>query len=580
MISAFGPVAEEYASRLGDLDAVITDVERIPAAYAEALQRRERGETFYGLVCVEDSRVRFGQRLVDEILSNMADYDFRRLVLDQFTAGVSPVNGVPAAQAWQRPADVEAIINEFLALCDAVLVRSYAEASRILRSFAASYPPRPAPPTYRVLASSTVPVVRRERPDRMGVVVWAPRRPSAECALALHGLVELRGDLTCVTAGGEMLSQTRVTCVRPDDPSVERALSRAAVIVCIDAADPSDAVAFARAGYGVVAPVTSGAHEFAGEIVAWDAIDARQLYTAMAAASARPASVRNEPLPPPRAPARPPRPAFVPADALPLVSIVTPTYNRPEELREMLACVAAQTYPNIEAVVVNDGGTPVADVVAEFPFARLLEQPTNQGALRAVDRGIAEARGTYIGLLPDDDRIYPDHVERIMFAMLRSGAVIGHGSGFLRFLERNADDTGWDTVGFNNRTFSQTCTPTEALIAATIGGHQFIAHRSAYETAGGYLLDSDISDNEIHIRFTQRYFYAWADHVTSEFRDHAGGQGRKCDFPAALRHMYTHQHPLPDRPEIERQRLATIENIAGREPGKAPFPMTIRLRSI
>jgi glycosyltransferase involved in cell wall biosynthesis len=270
----------------------------------------------------------------------------------------------------------------------------------------------------------------------------------------------------------------------------------------------------------------------------------------------------------------PPRPPFIRENELPLVSIVTPTYNRRDDLSRMLSCLAAQTYPRIEAVVVNDGGVPVDDIVAAFPFARLIDRPVNAGALRALEVGRAAARGEYIGVLPDDDWLYPDHVDRLMNAIFRSGAAVAHGAALLRFVERDA--AGLVTVGFNNRTFSETLTPTAALVSATVGGHQMLVHRSAYDQVGGYLLDSEVSDGEMHIRLTQRYFYAFADHVTAEFRDHAGGAGRRVDFPAALRAIYESVHPVPNRPEIARKREATLRKVALREPGMPPFPISIR----
>jgi hypothetical protein len=163
-----------------------------------------------------------------------------------------------------------------------------------------------------------------------------------------------------------------------------------------------------------------------------------------------------------------------------------------------------------------------------------------------------------------------------MNAMFRSGAKLAHGAGLLRYLER-LDNGAWMTVGFNATTFCQTVIASDALISATIGGHQMLLHRSVYEALGWYLLDSEVSDNEIHVRISQRYFYAFDDHVTAEFRDHAGGQSRQADFPAAMRHLYEELHPVKDRPLIDRFRAATLEHVASREPGKPPFTPTLRI---
>jgi glycosyltransferase involved in cell wall biosynthesis len=239
--------------------------------------------------------------------------------------------------------------------------------------------------------------------------------------------------------------------------------------------------------------------------------------------------------------------------------------------------LAAQTYPNLESLVVNDGGVPVGGVVAEFPFARVINQPENAGAPRAVEFGWREIRGEYIGLLPDDDWLYPDHIERLMNAMFRTGAMVAHGAGLLRYVERSENGEA-QTSGFNATTFCQSMIGSDALVSATVGGHQMLVHRSVYDTVGGYRLDSEISDNEMHIRIAQRYFYAYVDHVTAEFRDHSGGTGRQCDFPAALRHIYTEVHPVKDRPYIDRMREATIENVARRPAGQPPFPPSLYIR--
>ena len=576
MISSFGPNATAYARRLGEMDAIIADPEFIGVAYREAVRRLELGQSFYGLVCIDDPRVSFGYRHGAEILAQLPDYDLRRTVMDELTSGKLLINGKPADTVWPLEPAFTHVSTEFLWLCDALLVRSFVEYARIAEWFASGGILRPLRPVERVLARTEIPVVARVRPERPCVIVWAPARPALHTALHVHGLAEFHGDLVCVTAGGPLPANTCARFLSPGDPELETALSVAAAVVCVEPTDPSDAVAFARLEYGVVAPRTSGANEFASDIVTWDALDPRFLFTAVAVAVTRPATLENEPSQPPPIPVHAGRPAFVNSADLPLVSIITPTYNRPDDLRKMLTCLAAQTYPNFESIVVNDGGLAVDDVVADFPFARLINKLQNAGGLRATLTGWENARGEYIGLLPDDDWLYPSHIDNLMNAMFRSGAKLAHAAGLLRYFERDKNGQ-WMTTGFNATTFCQTVIPSDALVSTTIGGHQALIHRSVYEEFGWYLLDNELADNEIHIRISHKYFYAYDDHITTEFRDHASGQGRKWDYPALLRLIYNDVHPVTNRPIIEQFRELTLKKMGERDPDKPPFTATVSI---
>jgi len=574
VISAYGPRALRYAALLGDINAVICDPDYLGEGYLEAIRRREAGDSFYGLVLIDEPRVTFGYRHGEEMLSQVPDYDARRLLLDQLVSGTLPINGKRADETWVHERMFAQVVLEFLALSDAMLVRSYAEHGRLAGMFMHNVLARPVRPVERILAAASIPTVKRVRPVRPGVVVWAPLWTAAETALVMHGLTEFHGNLTCVSHGGPRPTYANATFLETGDPAVADALATAAAVVCVAPSDPADAVGFARAGYGVVAPISSGAHEFAGDIVPWDALDARSLFTAVAVALARPASVHTEPSRPPFAPRKPARPEFI--TELPLVSIITPTYNRREDLRTMLTCLAAQTYPNLESIVVNDGGVAVDDIVAEFPFARLIDQKENVGAVKVTEAGRAHVRGEYIALLADDDWLYPDHVERLMNAIFQSGCDVAHGAAVLRFLEREPNGA-WRTIGFNATTFCQTLAPSDALVTASLGTFQMIVRNSVYDEFGWYIADLEIADNEIHARFTKKHYYAFADHITAECRDHSTVLSRALNFPAALRRMYTQLHPVTGRPLLDRIREATISNVEARPVGQPPFPMSIRL---
>jgi hypothetical protein len=302
VISAFGSAAQRYARGLGDLDAVVVEPGTIGAADPEVRRRRDTGRPFYGMVLLNDERAEFGYRHAEAILAQVADYDRRRYMIDALRAGALPINGARADSLWTADAALEGIVVEFFGLCDALLVRSYTEAAELYRIWARRFPRRPPPPMERILAQTSVPLVEHVRPVRPSVVVWAPHRPALGVALHLHGLVEFRGEVACITAGGPLPSRATARFLAPDDPGCAAVLACAAAVICVEPRDPSDAVAFARQGFGVVAPLASGAHEYAGDVLTWDPLDARFLHTLVAVAVTRPGSVRSEPPRPPRAP--------------------------------------------------------------------------------------------------------------------------------------------------------------------------------------------------------------------------------------------------------------------------------------
>ena len=395
MISAYGANAERYAHGLPGLDAVVTEPQHVVQAYFEALARRERGESFYGMILDEDPRVALAYGAAPSIVDQFADVDMRARAFAKLADGTVLVGGRTAAETWNELSPLRQVSAEFYRLASAMLVRSFTEFAKIAERMAGF--PRPVE---RVLAEPPLPAFERVLPGHPCVVVWAPHRPAEQLALHAFGLGEFLGEVWFVAADGSSGPHGARTLLR-DDPRTVEVLARSAAVVCVEPNDPGDAVAFARRGFGVVAPLTAGAHEFAPEVVVWDAADAATLPKAVVKALARPAAVRQAFPLPPAAPPAPPAP--VPREQLPLVSVVIPTYNRPQDLARALAAVGAQTYPFVEAVVVNDAGAPVGDVVAAFPFARLIDHDVNRGAVAAIETGLRHARADYIEFLPDDD---------------------------------------------------------------------------------------------------------------------------------------------------------------------------------
>lgn len=107
----------------------------------------------------------------------------------------------------------------------------------------------------------------------------------------------------------------------------------------------------------------------------------------------------------------------------PLVSVVIPAYNAEQYLAATLEAALAQTYRNVEIIVVDDGSTDrTPALLAAFQAQgriRALSQK-NAGPATARNRGAAAARGTYLQFLDADDLPHRDFLSETVGLMERS----------------------------------------------------------------------------------------------------------------------------------------------------------------
>ncbi len=99
-----------------------------------------------------------------------------------------------------------------------------------------------------------------------------------------------------------------------------------------------------------------------------------------------------------------------------LVSVIIPTYRRPAEVRLAAESALAQTWTEIEVLVVSDGPDPETRAALQGLDARLhyLELPKNEGPAAARNAGVAASRGAWLTFLDDDDSMLPDKVRAEM----------------------------------------------------------------------------------------------------------------------------------------------------------------------
>ena len=100
----------------------------------------------------------------------------------------------------------------------------------------------------------------------------------------------------------------------------------------------------------------------------------------------------------------------------PKISVVIPLYNHARYIEETVRSVLAQSYGGFELIIVNDGSSDDSEaVVGKIKDERIRYfSQDNQGAPRAINRGVHLARGEYVSILNSDDVYYPERLEECM----------------------------------------------------------------------------------------------------------------------------------------------------------------------
>lgn len=114
--------------------------------------------------------------------------------------------------------------------------------------------------------------------------------------------------------------------------------------------------------------------------------------------------------------------------AEPLLTIIVPVYNILEYLPRCVRSITAQTYKNLEILLVDDGSTDgtgelADDLAKEDERIRVLHKE-NGGSSSARNLAVARAKGEYLGFVDSDDFVDPDMYERLYKGIVTYGTTI------------------------------------------------------------------------------------------------------------------------------------------------------------
>src|SRR5688572_14316988 len=214
----------------------------------------------------------------------------------------------------------------------------------------------------------------------------------------------------------------------------------------------------------------------------------------------------------------------MPVTSSPLVSILVPCYNQGRFLSFAIDSALAQTYPNVEVVVVNDGSTDdTSEVARSYGDRIVLVEQENAGLSAARNSGVLASSGEFVVLLDSDDVLLPECVGMRVRHLLDAPQV-----GIVAGYYREIDETGERLPRVPEvRRLSSQAHYYQAVKRNWGPPVGWTIRRSALDECG--MFDPSLrscEDWDLLIRIARRYDLAYEPTVTALYRQVPGQMSR------------------------------------------------------
>lgn len=199
-------------------------------------------------------------------------------------------------------------------------------------------------------------------------------------------------------------------------------------------------------------------------------------------------------------------------------SVIIPTYNRADFLREAIESVLAQTFTDFELIVVDDGSTDgTQELAASYKgMVRYIRQ-TNKGPSAARNNGIKNALGRYIAFLDSDDIWLPEMLAKQFSLSLKKPAA-------------GLTATGYGLIN-SGHPLTETVIMNEDELADARNGNLYknffatssvMVKKRCFETVGMFNENLHFAEDwDMWIRILQRYSFAYLPETLMHYRVHA-----------------------------------------------------------
>lgn len=235
---------------------------------------------------------------------------------------------------------------------------------------------------------------------------------------------------------------------------------------------------------------------------------------------------------------------MIESEALPLVTVVTPSFNQARFIRATIESVLSQDYPNIEYIIMDGGSTDgTSGVVAPYSDRLTFISEKDRGQADAINKGFRMARGSILSYLNSDDLFLPGAVSAAVAALGENpelGAVYGEGyridadGNVIARFEVTEPYNLWKLVNVSDYILQQTV----------------FWRRPVFDTIGFFDLNLHYGlDWEILMRTGKRFFMGYVPQFMGCLREYpeaktsAGGAQRFREIAQILRSHSSYRYP-------------------------------------
>lgn len=210
----------------------------------------------------------------------------------------------------------------------------------------------------------------------------------------------------------------------------------------------------------------------------------------------------------------------------PKVSIIIPVYNGERYVAQAIQSALAQTYKNIEIIVVNDGSTDSSYEKTKpyLPFVKYIFQE-NQGVAAARNKAIKNSSGEFIAFLDQDDLWLPEKLELQVDYLLRNPDV-GLVHSNMSYINEEGQPTERDSVFPFPTNLSGSCFP-ELFIRNQIAILTVLLRRDCLDKVGLFNEQfSGVDDYDLLLRVSRYYPVGYINQSLAGYRLHGSNTSR------------------------------------------------------